>query len=417
VSSAIGNCRGSVTPVNASGNGRVLRIAIAAWLLAVMQASAAEKPAVRLEMTTGESVTGGLLAITADQVRVEVDAQARDWPVTAIRRMLRTDAPAGDLAGDPQGVVVTLVDGGTITGDDFSWADDRATVTRGPAGIELPIGRVQSVAWRQQEDAPDWRSALPEKPESDLVVVARTAEEGDAFEFVECAITKVGPDTVTVVLDGETIPVKRGKVIGLAWVREPRAAGGTRVGIVGGELSAASVAWSETGLVLDDAIRVPAADVRLVDYAAGRTVRLADVAPETTAVEPFFGGLANVEGVSGFFAPRFLTARADGDAAAVGALVVRPRTTATWRIPADSQRFVATVAPAGGRQAAGSTQVTISVDGKPVWERRVDAAEQAAVGEPIRLDVPDGRRLTITVDFVAGTMGCAVRFLEPAFEK
>jgi hypothetical protein len=88
----------------------------------------------------------------------------------------------------------------------------------------------------------------------------------------------------------------------------------------------------------------------------------------------------------------------------------------TWRIPADSRRFVTSVSPVGGRQASGGTQVTIALDDKPVWERKVDAAEQAD-GLPVQIDVPDGRRLTITVDFVDGTMGCPVRFLDPVFEK
>lgn len=383
-----------------------------AGLLATAHANAAEPLPVRLETTAGETAAGDLLAITADEVRLEIDGQPRAWPVTTIRRLLRSAA----AAGGPAAVTVTLVAGGTITGDDFTWKDDRATVTRGSGLLELPIDRVQSVAWRQQETGPDWRAALPEKPESDLVVVARAAADGEPFEFVECAITQVGPDTVTVVLDGETIPVKRGKVLGLFWVREPRTAGGTRVGIAGGSLSAATVTWSDSALVLDGVISIPAADVQLVDYAAGRTVRLADLAAETTAVEPFFGGLAAVEGVAGFFAPRFLPARAAGEPSATSEFLVRPRTTVTWRIPQDSQRFVASVAPAGGRQAAGSTQVTISLDGKPLWERRVAAAEQSPA-EPIRLDVTNGRRLTIAVDFVQGTMGSAIRFLEPAFEK
>lgn len=412
MSSAIGNNRGAATVASTARAGLLAAAVVVGSFQGMTCGIAAERPAVTLETTAGETVTGGLLAITAAEVRLEVDAQSRAWPVTEIRRVLW---PKGGSRG-PAAVTVTLVGGGTISGDDFSWTGDRATVTRDAGAIELPIDRVQSVAWRQQQAGADWRAALPEKPESDLVVVARAADDGEKFEFVECAITQVGADTVTVVLDGETIPVKRGKVLGLFWVREPRTAGGTKVGIPGGDLSATVVVWSDAALLLDDAIRIPAADVHLVDYAAGRTVHLADVPPETSAVEPFFGALASIDGVSGFFAPRFLPASAEGEPSTTPTLLVRPRTTATWRIPQDSRRFVTAVAPAGGRQSAGSTQVTISLDGKPVWERRVDAAEQVA-GEPIRLDVAEGRRLTIMVDFVEGTMGCAIRFLEPVFEK
>ena len=136
--------------------------------------AAAEPPPVRLETTAGEAVSGGLQKITAHEVTLEVDGRSRGWPVAEIRRVLRTDA----AVAAPAGVVVTLVDGGRITGDDFSWTDDRAAVMRPSGNVELSIDRIMSVAWRRQEDNAEWRSAVPEKPESDLVVVARTGADG-----------------------------------------------------------------------------------------------------------------------------------------------------------------------------------------------------------------------------------------------
>jgi hypothetical protein len=73
---------------------------------------------------------------------------------------------------------------------------------------------------------------------------------------VECAITGVSADTVTVVLEEETIPVKRSKVLGLQWLREDTsaaagAAGRAVVSVAGGGLRASRVEWSADAFVID----------------------------------------------------------------------------------------------------------------------------------------------------------------------
>jgi hypothetical protein len=123
---------------------------------------------------------------------------------------------------------VALVDGSWIDGEDLAWDGTIVTLIRPDGRGEIPVGKVQSVAWRQADDAAQtpgaaWLSALPDTIESDLLVVGSAA----AHEFVECAITSIGPESITVVLDEETIPVKRSKVIGIHWLRgDPAAQGG-----------------------------------------------------------------------------------------------------------------------------------------------------------------------------------------------
>jgi hypothetical protein len=159
---------------------------------------------------------------------------------------------------------------------------------------------------------------------------------------------------------------------------------------------------------------LPAAWLEAIDYAAGRTVRLADVPAESTVVEPFVPGLTAVEELRGFFAPRFVTAAGVAtERNGTAALLVRPRTVVTWRVPADSRRFQASIRPVG----SGTTRpsVRIALDDREVF--RHDPSEAAAAEqERISLDVSGARRLTLTVEAAAG-IGGPVRLEQPVFEK
>lgn len=383
-------------------------------------------PLVRVQRGDGTATSGRLLGIDAGQVRLASDAAggaAVAVPVEGVRSLVREDAAADGF----HKILVTLVDGATLSGDEFAWDGKGAAELVRPEGrIELPVARVRSVAVLPgAAAAAAWQAAIPEGASSDLVVVG--GEE--SHEFVECAITAVSPETVTVVLDEETIPVKRSKVIGMQWLRNDggATAGRLAVSVAGGVLKGDRVEWSADGLVVDGEIRLPAALLTGVDYASGRTVGLAGLNAEKVSVEPWFGALARGAGLESFFAPRAVSARKtsgrqEQQAAAHAGLIMRPRTVATWRLPPDSRRLRATVAAAAGSQAADATIVAVAVDDRELFRRQVDATaagEAAGVeGIPLDIDLAGGRRLTVTVDFgTAGGIGGAVLFADPVIER
>jgi hypothetical protein len=425
-----------------------------------MTAAQAADPAfaplpVEVEQGDGTVTAGRLERIDAAGVQL-VDVAggsggSQSLPGDRVRAVRRTAAQPEGAAGRPK-VMLTLIDGSTLSGDDFTWDGKQPAALIRPEGrIELPAGRVRSIAWRQEgvagDASPQWQGAIPEGVEKDLVVVGTDANH----EFVECAITGVSADTVTVVLEEETIPVKRSKVIGLQWLRgEPAAAangaGRALVAVSGGGVRASRVEWSADGLVVDGEIRLPAAMFIGVDYAAGRLVRLASLTAEKVDVEPWFGGLTRTAGrndaLAAFFAPRTIVP-AGGDAAPVAAggkrgdaapatpgIIMRPRTVAVWRLPPDSRRFRTVVAAAAGPQAADATVVSVAVDDREVFRRQIDGGAAAAgddrapaleppgEGVPIDVDLASGRRLTVTVDVgPGGGIGGAVRFTDPVIER
>jgi len=384
----------------------------AVLLLGLSSVARGEPPAgpleVRVERAADSPLRGRLVALDTETVSVAAGDRTSHTPVAAVRRVVgepaeRIPAPA---------VRVVLTDGGTLTGGDFVQEGEQAVVSIPAGRIVLPLERVQSVAWlAANADEPAWRGSLPGRPAADLVVIRREA----GHEFVECAVTGVTAEHVTVVLDGETIPVRRTKVAGIEWLRERTAPpGGTVVQVAGGRLEAREVVWSPAGLVLDGDIRLPASLLRSIDYAAGRSVPLVSLTPERSEVEPFFGGLTSVAGLAGFFAPRPLPEpAADGP----GTLLLRPRTVLTWRIPADSRRLRGTVARDLPAASQAGVELVISVDDREVFRRRLDAAAAATGPLDIDCDVSGGRRLNLAVDFVPGDLGCGVRLSAAAFEK
>lgn len=392
------------------------------WLSAVAATRAEGPLSIRVEQTDDGTSPGTLVGLDGNGLRIDAGGQTRVVPVEGIRRIEREGAPVPPAAR----LRVTLVDGSWIEGDDIAWDGAVVTVARADGRGEIPVGKVRSVAWkRADEDTPvpgtTWLSTLPEAIESDLLVVGSAA----GHEFVECAIKAIGAESITVVLDEETIPVKRSKVIGVHWLRgetdAPRAAAGkpataAAIDVVGGALRARQIEWTAERLLLDGDVSLPGDALVSLDWASGRTMSLLGLAPERLEVEPWFGQLGRVEGLASYFAPR---SESPGERFKKPGLVIRPRTLAVWRLPPEGRRFRASIAPAGGGPAVGMTAVVVTVDDREVFRRQVDAAEAtAAEGIPIDVDVAGGRRLGVSVDFVsASDAGFPVRFTSPAVEQ
>lgn len=384
--------------------GRVL-VAIAMFALAGLVH--ADTSDTRIERTDGSVTRGTLLAIDAETVTVTTTDGKASLPLSDVRRVILDQTKKAAAAPT---VEVSLVDGGEISGADAVQKEGVVVVTSTDGDTRIPAERVKRIAWMTAgEREPPWLSGLPPEPGSDLLVVHREGRH----QFVECAVTALGPDTVTAVLDGEAIPVKRSKVAGIVWLREKTPpAGGIVVVVKGGRLQANAVRWSPEGFVVDDGIRMPASSLRSIDFAAGRTVPLASIEPERIDVEPFFGALQEVSGLASFFAPRTITPPGDGPAV----LLVRPRTVLTYRVPVDSRRFHARIERDVPVTATAQVDIVLKVDDTQAVQRRIDAST-AEKPVAIDADVSGARRITLTIDFVKGDIGCGLRIAGAAFEK
>ena len=387
------------------GFGKQRVAALLASIVLLPWPTAVAAVSVQVECGSSAVVEGSLQSIDGEAVVLSVAGETRRLPIADVRIVRR--AAGGDAAAGPeQGVEVCGIDGLRLTGDDLAWDGPQAWILRGDDRITLPVERIRRVAWRTAGGEPAWEAAVPQSPVSDLVAVRR----GDGFELVECAIVGVSAETVTGALDGERIPVKRGKVLGMVMLGQPRPAGEeslVRIAVAGGRLGGTAVSWSDDTLSVDDTIRVPGHLVESIDLAAGRTMPLVDLPVESSTSEPTFVATAAIEGLAEFFAPRIV--RPD---AAPPAWLMRPTSTATWRIPAGSRRFRGRVVAAGDASAA-AVEVVVRADAAEAWRQRLTRGASL----PLDLDVATARRLTIEVAPLAGGVGFPVRFDDAAFEK
>lgn len=388
------------------------------WLVVaaiVCGAVPAAADGVRVERADGAFVEGELRGIDADGVALDVDGAPQRFAIADVRVVERV--PAGTPAGTGA-LRVTLVDGGWIEGTDLAWDGATVRLERPDGAVEIPAERVRTVAWRRADDPADaapgaaWSATLPEAGSGDLIVVA----SADGQEMVECAVKGVSAEAVTIVLDEETIPVKRAKVIGIHWLRPAaEAPGGISVGLSGGDLRARRVEWGTDGVVLDGGLRLPAAAVTRLDWSTGRSLALATTPPERVDVEPWFGGLAGVPGLAAALGPRALPA---GEGMPRGGLLVRPRTTAVWRIPPESRRFRAAASIPADARPGGAATLVVAIDGREVDRRRLEAGTESGAVMALDVDVAGGRRLSVTIDFGAATdPGCAVLLAGPVIEQ
>lgn len=388
-------------------------LVLAPWPAIAGGESAGDAPAgrtARIDLADGTVVEGAVRALDGEELVVESGGEDRRLRVADVRQVTLRDqaAPVAPLP-----VRVDAADGTWIDGDDFLWRGETATIVRGARQIDVPIQHVRRVAWRDPATAaPAWVAALPDDPEEDLVVVA----SGAGAELVDCAISAVTADAVTVVLDGETLPVRRAKVLGLVWSRPAAVEAGVRIALEGGRLAGRSVVLEGETLVVDSGCRVPFGLVAAIDYAAARSVRLCDLEPERRSVEPYVGDLAGLAGVAEFFAPRVIPAATGADRVAAGAmsLLVRPRTVLAWRVPDGARRFRAGVAGSPSSRPGAAVRAAVRLDDRGGWEGVLDAAHPTA---ELELDVGGVRRLELVVDFVGLDPGGAVRLERAVFER
>jgi hypothetical protein len=173
-----------------------------------------------------------------------------------------------------------------------------------------------------------------------------------------------------------------------------------------------STAWSSD-------LVIPAAFIRRIDLAAGRTVSLVTLPPEETGVEPFFAGLAELEELTDAFQPRFLTAEQAASLSEGGPLILAmPRTVMRWKLPAGVQRL--RMQADVERSQAGGGDLVVIVDGRELLRREIPV--EVGEADRIDVDVAGGRRLELIVDFPAdsadGQSGLGrLRLHDPRLEK
>lgn len=374
---------------------------------------------------------GQLSMLNAEEVAFTTSAGEVTVAATAVRAIEPVEKPQPGVFA----ARLWLTDGSLLAATELQLAGPEFVLRQGTNELRLPQAAVARVAWSLEGDAesvvssvpPVWQSVVPASAESDLIVIRKSVDPEPVYQAVPCAILEIDAEAVTVALDEDRIPVKRERVAGLVWLRADKESDipGPVVDLVGGRVLAREVRYlSENDsieLVTDwsASLVVPAAAVRRIDLAAGRTVSLATLPTEDISVAPFFSGLAGVDELAAAFQPRMVAAGERGPGGLSGPLIVaRPRTVLRWKMPAGVRQLRMTAL--AERSQTGGADVVVVVDGEELLRRTLSPA--AEEGEVIDLAVAGGRRLELHVDFPAAASGGLqglgrVRLLDPRLEK
>ncbi len=375
-------------------------------LLAILLAAAT--PPFDVHTLDGKTLSGPITELTTERLSVETAGGQVSLKTGELLLISAANKPAGGRTSS--GVVVELVDGSTIVGQQFTAEANRAAITL-LDGKELaaPTAIVRSVRFQQKSGplATEWSRLGSMKTDSDLLVVFKD----QTIDYHKGVLQDVTADVVRFSLDGDLLPVKRSKIYGIAYrhvaAAEMPAAVCRIVNSSGSRWSADSLnlaeelQWSTpAGLSLSE----PMAAIVKIDFSAGKLAYLSDLRPDSATWTPYFGTLKPLAAMEQFYAPRF-DCNFDGSPLRLGGvpyekgLALHSRTELLYRLPAPYRRFQATAGIDDAVRPAGKVRLTVRGDDKVLLETVVAGGDAP---QAIDLDVSGVRRLTIVADFGDG---------------
>ncbi len=374
------------------------------FVVAILLTAAA--PAVEIETVDGKPVTGTLLDLSAQGVKLST-AQG-PVPIEFAKLTGITPKVPPSAGAATAGVWLELVDGSSLVGSAYTAADGRARITVAGGGVlEVPTRDIQWVRLQPQSEAvaAQWSRIRGAEPKGDLLIV----KKGDTLDYHSGVLRNVTDQSVQFELEGEMLPVGRGKVHGLAY-RHP--AGRELPEAVCSVTEASGSVWSVQSIatagenlqwttVTGLKVTRPLAAVKRIDFSRGKIVYLSDLEPESVSWTPYVGLGKEFPARAEFYAPRRDRSRdagplqLDGKTYAKG-LALSSRTLVVYRLPSRYSRLTATVGIDDRVRPRGHVRLVIRGDDRVLLETAVAGAEPA---KPIGLDVTGVRRLSVLVDF------------------
>lgn len=249
------------------------------------------QPPFEAKVAGGTPIVGTLVEVGPQGVVVETSS-GRQTLADGQCDGLKPSTPPADVAGAPA-VWVELVDGSQLVALSCQIVD-RSTRLKSLHGAELvlPIAALRGIRLRAPSPATDaqWLAIVERRRETDVIITRKD----DALDALEGVIGNVDENVVQFTLDGDTIPVKRGKVEGLLFAPPANAPTGAAACTV---VDAAGSAWQVArASVVDGRWRMvtvagPEVDVALdqIREIRFRSQFLSDLAPESFAWAPYVG--------------------------------------------------------------------------------------------------------------------------------
>ncbi len=395
--------------------------------------------AVDVEVTPlgGKPLVGELLAWNSERLSVRTAEGQREFASSNLQtvRIVGAGKPADGLPGNnavgnappaggavggtadseelkPGAAQVELADGSRVIVDSFATKSGKATGQLiGGQPYEFRVRSIRSVRFAPAGAAfaDAWNLQLETKVDGDTIVIRRKAKPDSPATLDRQAgiVQEVSAETVQFELDGDRIPVKRERLEGILFFQpadrewpdpvcrlDDRRGASWRVKsfrVEGADLMVETVAGATA--------TVPLIELRTADFSSGNMQYLSDIEPDSVEWTPFIE--SRLPSLKRFNQPRRdvwpggSPLAAGGESFAKG-MAIRSRTTLVYRVPRNFRRFEAQVGIDERLKEYGAVKLTISGDGKSLFESPISGADKIV---NVSLDVSTVRRLSILVDF------------------
>lgn len=385
-------------------------------LILIAALLAADAPQFQVDTVDGTSVVGAIVQLNGREVAVKTADADRTFKLSEVRLLGAAQKSAASTTNESSAkasvaptVVVETLDGARLPGFDYEVTKGVAHLKlSGAESIDVPTKYIHRVEFVLGGKPAVWPE-LPKDAAGDLIVV----QKKEAVDLVEGVVGDVTADTVQFSLEGDVVPVKRAKVVGLVYFHSsqngsPSEAMAIVENTAGWKLSAKDVALVDGQLAITTTfgatLHWPLESVRTIDFSPSRMVYLSDLSPDSSDWTPFLDFGKQTEALSQFYKPHF-DRGLDGGELSIGGkqyrkgVAMAARTVLEYKIAGRGKEFRATAGIDDSVHGAGSVKLTIQGDDKILYTGKITGHEKPA---DLNFDVSGVKRLRIVADFGGG---------------
>jgi hypothetical protein len=354
-------------------------------------------PQVEVSTIEGARHSGTLISAAADSWTIEADGKSVKVALAGILEA-RLESKSVATAVFPHETI--LVDGSRIGTSSVVLSGQMLTITASATNsIELPRSAIGNVRLAESPSSVDdqWAALLERERREDWLVIRKQ----DKLDFVPGVVSEITDQHVSLLLDGETVPVPRAKVFGVI-LRQRQADNEKSSGIVelvsGDRLAVRAVTSKGDDFVLQLAagptMTIPITSVRAVDFSADKLTWLSSLKPRDIKHEfRFIGWAAPVRNDrDSWGGDAFLRL---GNATFTRGVCIRSKAVVQYRLNGDYRRFVSLMGIQQDYQ--GGVHIEILADGQKLLDQEVSWQDEKPFN--VDLDVTGKFLLEIRVDY------------------
>ncbi len=305
---------------------------------------------------------------------------------------------------------VTLVDGSVIASQSYQADAQNVQVTSARTGpLRIPAPLVAHV--RLQNGTPElnerFSEILQQPTDQDVLVIV----SGSSLDYLKGIVRAVRTEEIDFELDGDVLPVRRGKVFAIRYYRPAGQAKSKPTAHVtddsGSVWAVARAAFAEAdgklALQTPSGLRVslPLDALDRIDFAGGGLVFLSSLTPDSWQWTHCYGMETVVPSLEPLNRPRMDMGFDSGPLVLDGieyqrGLALRSRTELTYRLTEPFQRFQALAGIDDHLRPRGNVELKVLGNGRPLYVGTIAGTDSA---RPVDVDLKGVTTLTLVVDF------------------